>query len=175
MLHPHTHTHTSTGERAEPPPKRNFNQPLFKTPLHPNFLTTPKSDHYGILLHHAEGIVVPHVRTEVPNIWKAESQLSRTSGALIAEASSGPGMLGSGRVLEVERLRYQDTQVLGFTPLNLENPHWCTINCTRSFLRPAGAYTTSLAPQTESPRSCRKGLKGLLPRSTFINEFAECR
>lgn len=35
------------------------------------------------------GMAVPHVRTEVPNIWKAEPQRRETSGALIAGAASG--------------------------------------------------------------------------------------
>lgn len=66
--------------------------------------------------------MVPHMRTEVPNIWKAESQLSRTSGALIAGAASGPSMLGSGGVWEVEGFPVGTLNILGFMTLNPENP-----------------------------------------------------
>lgn len=102
----HIYTHNSVVESGAPSQVRFYSASL-QDSLHQNFLASPRSDHCIILLlHHAEGMVVPLVRTEVPNIWKAESQLSRTSGALIAGAASGPGLLGSGRLWEVERLPY---------------------------------------------------------------------
>ncbi|KAK2098835.1 hypothetical protein P7K49_024286 [Saguinus oedipus] len=50
-------------------------------------------------------MAIPNVRTEVLNIWKAEPLLSRTSGALIAGAASGPGR-GMGRERKLLRARF---------------------------------------------------------------------